>query len=173
MAPAESTKPRQTHRNTHVICPTYTLRMSSLYRSALVWLLLFSLPLQGYAAATMLSCGPNHHQMWAAAVTATVSHHDSGEARHEHHHAHTTADDHDVTASGDVAGDGASVHRLNKLSKFKCSACAACCVGAALPTSPLEFLSFPPAVARDCSVPAAHVGFFTDGPDRPPRLPLV
>ena len=152
--------------------------MSSFYRAALVWLLLFSLPLQGYAAATMLSCGPNHHQMWAAAAmttATTTSHHDSGEAQHEHHHAQTVADDPapDATANVDVAGDDASVDRLNKLSKFKCSACAACCVGAALPTSPLEFLSFPPAVAKDCSVPAAHVGFFTDGPDRPPRLLLV
>ena len=147
--------------------------MSFFCRAALAWLLMFSLPLQGYAAATMLNCGPNHHQMWAAAATATVSHHDSGEARHEHHHAHTTADDPAPDASVDVSGDDASVHHLNKLSKFKCSACAACCVGAALPTSSLEFLSFPPAIARDCLVPAAHVGFFTDGPDRPPRLPLV
>lgn len=148
--------------------------MSSFYRAALAWLLLFSLPLQGYAAATMLSCGPNHHQMWAAAATAAVSHHDSGEAPHEHHHAQTTTDDPAADASVDVGGDdGASVHHLNKLSKFKCSACAACCVGAALPTSPLEFLAVPPAIARDCLVPAAHVGFFTDGPDRPPRLPLV
>ena len=147
--------------------------MSSFYRAALAWLLLFSLPLQGYAAATMLSCGPNHHQMWAAAATATVSAHESGEAQHEHHHAQTTADDHHATASVDVSGDDASVHHMNKLSKFKCSACAACCVGAALPTSPLEFLSVPPAVARDCFLPAVHLGFFTDGPDRPPRLLLV
>ena len=140
--------------------------MPFFYRAALAWLLLFSLPLQGYAAATMLSCGPNHHQMWAAAAMAS-------DPQHEHHDAPTTADDHQAATSVDVGGDNASVHHLNKLSKFKCSACAACCVGAALPTSPLEFLSFPPAVARDCSVPAAHVGFFTDGPDRPPRLPLV
>ena len=150
--------------------------MPFFYRAALAWLLLFSLPLQGYAAATMLSCGPNHHQMWAAA--ATVSHHDSGEAQHDHHDAQNSAGDHHSAASADAtgdyaAGDDASVHHLNKLSKFKCSACAACCVGAALPTSSLEFLSFPPAVALDHFVPTPHVGFFTDGPDRPPRLPLV
>jgi len=150
--------------------------MSFFCRAALAWLLMFSLPLQGYAAATMLNCGPNHHQMWVAAATATtatVSHHDSGEAQHEHHRAQTTAGDPAPDASVDVADDGAFVHHLNKLSKFKCSACAACCVGAALPTSSLEFLPFAPVVATDCSILAEHVGFFTDGPDRPPRLSLV
>ena len=55
----------------------------------------------------------------------------------------------------------------------KCSACAACCTVAFLPTTVIAFNA--PAVSR--ALPGveltARVGFFTDGPDRPPRLPLA
>lgn len=148
----------------------YTSAMVSRVRTALMWLLLLALPLQGFAAATMVNCGPNHHRM-ASAVTAEMpdTHEHAGAGQH-HHSMEATADHHDAASNG---SDAPSVHHIDKLMKFKCSACAACCMGAAMPTAAVTIKAFPPAMAPDSIVPTAHVGFVTDGPDRPPRLPLV
>lgn len=139
----------------------------------MMWLLLLALPLQGFAAATMVNCGPNHHRMWEASAAAQVPSH--GHAGHgDPHHAMGTAEVEHTTASSAPASEGSSAaHDLGTLSKFKCSACAACCMGAALPTATLTFASVAPATVPTFFVPVSHVGFFTDGPDRPPRLFLV
>ena len=134
--------------------------MISRLRTAFVWLVLFALPLQGYAAATMLHCGPSHHRAVAAAMAEPSSAHD-----HAMH-----GDDH---AAGHAGADGASLDHLDKLSKAKCSACASCCVGAALPTATLEFAAVAGAVVPTPFTPASRVGFYTDSPERPPRLVLA
>ena len=150
-----------------------------LVRSALLWLLLFALPLQGFAAATMLTCGPNHHRVaefTRSAAAESQGHATHGDPHHDHDHAMGAADAGAVTAAdGGAAGAGAgasSAHHLDKLSKFKCSACASCCIGAALPAAALLFASFAPAAAPSFFVAVEPVGFFTDGPDRPPRILL-
>ena len=136
-------------------------------RFALMWLLLLALPLQGFAAATMLHCGPGHHGMAAGAAVAHQSADDSdhhhGEAGHVHAATHASgSDDHAPTAAD-----------ISKLSKFKCSACASCCLGLALPAAVTAFTTFAPADAPDFRVRIEPFGFFTDGPDRPPRLRLA
>ena len=146
--------------------------MRSRFRSALMWLLLLALPLQGFAAVTMLNCGPNHQRMWEAALAEPAGSHDHATRGH-HQHEMSTAGNHHDTASADAETDPSSVHQLNKLTKFKCSACAACCIGVALPTAALAFASMPPAEALRFFVPAPHVDFVTDGLDRPPRLLLA
>jgi hypothetical protein len=138
------------------------------FHSVMMWLLLLALPLQGFAAATMLHCGPNHHRM-SEASAPTASH---DPAAHRHHTEGTAADPH-APASVAVADPGAWPHDLGTLAKFKCSACAACCMGAALPAAALVFPASARAIAPAFFVPASHVGFFTDGPDRPPRLFLA
>lgn len=135
-----------------------------------MWLLLLALPLQGFAAATMINCGPNHHRMASAAITETPDAHEHPAAG-QHNHPMNVASDHHDAASND--SDAPSVHHLDKLMKFKCSACAACCMGAAMPTAAVTFKAFPPAMTPDSLVLTSHVGFVTDGPDRPPRLFLV
>lgn len=65
--------------------------MLSRVRTALMWVLLFALPFQGYAVATMLGCGPNHHPVSATAMSeaapadavAAVHLHDAA-ADHQH-----------------------------------------------------------------------------------------
>lgn len=140
------------------------------FRTALMWLLLLALPLQGVAAATMLGCGPNHHRNTEGAGAAGV---------HQHQHAGHDGHSHDLPASdvesaaADVAGDpGTSSHALDKGAKSKCSVCAACCIGAALPAAALLFARFDTVESPAALTPASHVGFFTDGPDRPPRISL-
>ena len=138
----------------------------------MMWLLLLALPLQGFAAATMLNCGPNHHRLWEASAVTQVD--SSDPAAHGHHH-HSTdvADTGGLGAADDQADGNSSQHDLSKLSKFKCSACAACCMGIALPASPLAFLSFPPASAPTPNVSAPQFDFVSNGLDRPPRLFLA
>ncbi len=119
-------------------------------RVALVWVLLFALPFQGYAAATLLGCGPNHHRMSVADASDWAS----PALAHAHHR--------------DAAGDHPHAEKVSK-----CSACAACCVGAALPSAPLVFAAAAPAEAPATLRSVGAVGFLTDGPERPPRTQPV
>lgn len=145
--------------------------MRSRFRIALMWLLLLALPLQGFAAATMINCGPNHHRMASAVMAATPDTHEHASGGQHQHSMEVAGDHHDDAVSN--GSDVPTVHHLDKLMKFKCSACAACCMGAAMPTAAVTFKAFPPAIAPDSIVPTTHVGFVTDGPDRPPRVFLV
>ena len=143
--------------------------MLSRLRFTLMWLLLLALPLQGVAAATLLHCGPGHHGMQVA--EAPVAHHHSAEDSDHHHgeagHVHT------AMHAGNAGDHAPSAADIAKLSKFKCSACASCCLGLALPTAVVALTTFVPADAPAFVVRVEPVGFFTDGPDRPPRLHLA
>jgi hypothetical protein len=89
-----------------------------------MWLLLLALPLQGFAAATMINCGPNHHRMLAASARPATESHEHAMSGH-HLHAADAAGDIHAAATDDGEDGPSSVHHLDKLSKFKCSACAA------------------------------------------------
>lgn len=128
--------------------------MNAPARFLLILMLLCALPLQGFAAASMLRCAPSHHgstQMDQPAHAAGT-----GSVQGHMHHGH-----HGVAA--DV--DGTPAH-----GKYGCSACAACCIGGAL-ASPAPLL---PASAhlheRPLPVPQPAAAFITEGPERPPRL---
>ena len=146
--------------------------MVSRLRSVMMWLLLFALPLQGFAAATMLNCGPNHQRMMVAAIAEPDQTHEHMAAGQHHRETGMAGVEHEA-ASVDQRGDAVPLPQLDKLMKFKCNACAVCCMGAAMPTAIFTFELFPPAMAPESSVPTSHVGFVTDGPDRPPRLSHV
>ena len=137
-----------------------------------MWLLLLALPLQGFAAATMLNCGPNHHRMLSAATAEPSEAHDHSTVGH-HPHAAAMADDHHRMLSDAGANDLSSVHHLDKVTKFKCSACSACCMGAALPTAVLAIAAIPTAMTTAVFISTPHVDFLSGGLDRPPRLLLA
>ena len=137
-----------------------------------MWLLLLALPLQGFAAATMINCGPNHHRMLAASAVAATELHDHAMGGHHQHTASAAGDVH-ANAANHAEYGAPSAQHLDKLTKFKCSACAACCMGAALPTAALAIASFPAAMTTAVFVSTPHVDFLSDGPDRPPRLLLA
>ena len=131
-----------------------------------MWLLVAALPLQGWAAATMIHCGPGHRHIAGAALQG----HD-----HSHHHGAALVD-HDVAAS-DVDGVDhnflSDPHRPQKLEMGKCSACAACCTTAVLPAT---VLAFDPVALTDFVapiLPQTVAVFLTDGPERPPRTHLA
>ena len=124
----------------------------------LLWLMLLALPLQGIAAAGAVVCLPNHGLKSSA---------EAGEYR----------DVRGLPATGvmmpmaqtdehlSMSADGPS-----KLSKVKCGVGSTCFGAVALPSSPIRLETLPPGVAPASFVPDSPIGFFTDGPDRPPRF---
>jgi hypothetical protein len=119
------------------------------------WLAL-ALPVQGFAAAQMLQCGPAHARMHVAVSTVHEHTHD-----HAHHGAATAHHD-------DTSPDPSSA-----LAKHSCSACAACCVGLALPSSAPLLTTPTEAAIRDTGAGAPEPVFLTSGLERPPRPALA
>ncbi|MES2886907.1 MAG: hypothetical protein V4739_02745 [Pseudomonadota bacterium] len=152
------------------------------FRFLLIWLMVAALPVQGWAAAAMVHCGPSHHRM-AQAVAGAADHtpeeglhHAQGSTAVEHGnvpYAHGDAQIHVAALPSLEPGDEAPLTQLDQLSKFKCSACAFCCTSAAPPADVI----FSEAVQIDDFVapliPRTVPVFLTDGPDRPPRTFLL
>lgn len=123
-------------------------------RITLVWLLLVAFPLQGVAAAVMMeqmACGELYIDHAAMLCQHGDTHHDGLGAGM------------DSAGHADVADDG--VQPVGK-----CTACVSCCVGAVVDSEQPRWLSARlyahvyPLIDR-----GPVVGFFTDGPERPPR----
>jgi hypothetical protein len=140
--------------------------MTRVLRTLMLWCLLLALPLQGFAAATMLPCGatagPTHGH--ATATTALA------DANHDHHHAQQ-----DIAAAHDD-GQASQDHAAapDHQAGSKCSTCSVCCVGAAfLPTN----LNVHP-VFHSLTLQLAPAALLFSGTspqrlERPPRLILV
>ena len=138
------------------------------FRLFLVWLLMAALPLQGWAAASMLYCGPAQREAAHAQANAPAhdSHHVMHEQMHSAHHG-VDSDDHAQFDTGALppqdtgATDGAS---------HTCGVCAACCHGLALaPTQHWDGLL--PAPHANLAQPVALVlAGGSSVPDKPPRV---
>lgn len=139
-------------------------------------MLALAIPLQGFAAATMLSCGPEHHRMMAAKMAgdAAVHHHAAqGHAAAAASFAdEAAAPAHLVTAVA-AAADAPALEDLHQLANFKCSACAACGVTTALPSSSVAFEPLEQTAVFVLPPTAAGPPFLTGGLERPPRLLLA
>jgi hypothetical protein len=129
--------------------------MPRFVKTFLFWLLLATLPLQGFAAAMQLSCGPVTHPVSAPAAVAPMT--------HEHHHdagAHPTTKAEAEPDQSDMSKHGGS----------SCSACLACCVAAvAIPSGGV----IPPACSASAPAAAAShplcADFIPGGLERPPK----
>ena len=115
--------------------------MKRFVRCFVMWLLVLALPVQGFAAATMLLCGAGHH----GTVQATEGGHDH--AGHMHMGAQDVSAVSESVAHEHAAG-ASPPHEDSAFSPFtakhakvmgKCSACAACCTVAFLPTNVIAF----------------------------------
>jgi hypothetical protein len=135
--------------------------MSRRVRILLIWILAAALPLQGYAAAAMISCGPMHARI------AASTHDDHGQAGHHGTH------DHHPAAEGSSHSNEPSPGPA-KLFQFKCSACAACCTASAAPspTVPLMAVVAARVVTSPFFEPSDH-GIVPAGLERPPRTSQV
>lgn len=160
--------------------------MGQLLRTVLIWLVAFAIPAQGMAAAAMLHCGPHHHD--ASAAQPKVHAHPGDvwlapAAPATHGHASHPA------ADGDVAGDSgrnstspdtasaAQVGKPTVESKAtgstyqKCSACASCCAGLALPSAAVMTPAIDPVREVTVLPRSWAASIVIDGPERPPRIP--
>jgi len=148
--------------------------MPKFLRKFIVCMLIVALPTPGFAAAGMLACSPGHASMMSAPALDGRLVEAAQAPRHDHRaHHHALNGAHDPVIQDATAGftaqltDGAGA--LDTQAGTKCSACAACCFGAALvpgsvlPGTP-EFSPTPLAASSP-----APVSFITDGPVRPPR----
>lgn len=139
------------------------LSMSKFWRIVLAWLLAVALPMQGYAAQTMLLCGPASQQSKLLDVHS------------EHEHVHT----------GMVDG-GSSAHATDKLNLFsknadnvslgegkhagKCSVCSSCCSFVAITTNVVSFAVVAPELPEVPTIQIAHDRVMVGGLERPPRF---
>jgi hypothetical protein len=136
-------------------------------RAFVVWLVALALPVQGLAAATMLHFASVHdgaasHGSHHPCASVALAHHDDS--------APVVASE---AANAPIASHGdASTHGV-KTRAHKCSACAACNVGAVLPSATLTLpLPTAKAAARPCPA-VVHATFLTAGLERPPRSQSV
>jgi hypothetical protein len=115
-------------------------------------MLLLAIPIQGFAAATMLLCKSGHHSEI------------SSSQNHDEHQAHS--------ASAHVLDDSPS-HAASPEHPKACSACSVCCNLSVL----LPFFEWPGTIAESQSSIAfmggqPH-GLLLEGIKKPPRLPLA
>ncbi len=136
-------------------------------RILLVWLLTLALPAQGVIAATMVFCGPNHHDRASAAALAhdaEAAHQPQDSAAHSHHEAA------DGQAGLTASDEAAAPDTLSKSGSLqKCSVCASCCSAAALHDTVARLPVFDPVAADFPALAPAVEPFAAGGPDRPPR----
>lgn len=152
--------------------------MNRLQTNRVVWrwlvtcLLLVALPPEGVAATGMWACVPAHHQAGGWMSTA-VSH---AQPPQQHvqktgHHAHmakSAGDEKHASAQHGSAASGAV-----DLLKGKCSQCAPCCSGAAMPAVALTAPCVQPAGMDLPLIRAHYASADIVGLDRPPRsLPV-
>ncbi|MES2091770.1 MAG: hypothetical protein V4532_17600 [Pseudomonadota bacterium] len=148
--------------------------MSKLLKTLLVWLCVLSLPIQGVAAATMLSCGSGHrHELMSQVLSEApvdVGHHhnvDEDHVMHEHLAAQGDATDGDH--HHDAGQPGSHHHGADK-----CSACASCCTGVGMVAT---FPQWRVPVQEHASLMATFTSllpsFLPEGLERPPRLSLA
>jgi len=122
-------------------------------KTLLLWLLLAAIPMQGIAAATMLSCGAIEQRNPAAAGP--------------HVHVHGS----EVLVAHDHAGhhDGQHFHGKHDAST-SCSACSACCIAAAPFPSGLDWTAVHNSSEAVNILPSPFTtGFIPPGLERPPR----
>jgi hypothetical protein len=142
-----------------------------------LWFVLLALPLQGIAATGMLACGPGEHRSVSrndassaerAGIAAVRWHMHNATTRHAHvDSARAVAPSHDEASEQAAWGGNVS------LGAGQCSACASCCVGAVIDSEPARLVLPKQSLAHTTFNYRSHVGFFTDGPERPPRTILA
>ena len=147
--------------------------MRSWFRTALMWLLVAVIPVQGLAAGMMVSCGPNHARM--AQMSDHLQHEVAEGAAHHHETGPASADVGDAQPSQESLSElsAGSESPLDKIAKFKCSACAACCTATAIPTSVYTFDACESTSLQASVLMSMAPVFLTEGPERPPRFLLA
>ncbi|MGJ3699582.1 hypothetical protein [Variovorax sp. AFSI2.2] len=131
-------------------------------RLFVLWIMMFAVPFQAYAAAAMVFCGPGHEGAVAAAPAGPAVH---GDGHADHRHPHEAAAQ-DATQPAHDSADTTAHAAPDAM--HKCGTCGAC-HGTAL-ISTLELAVFQGLPRADLTEPASTVA--TVPPrllDKPPR----
>ena len=163
--------------------------MGQLLRTVLIWLVALAIPAQGMAAVAMLHCGPGQHPAASAAQPKVHAQPGSLGLAPANSAAHSHASHHavDVDVVGDTGqyaalpdtvdtalnGKAPAASKAAGSAHQKCSACASCCAGLALPSTAVVPQAIDPVrevTMLPWSWPASIV---IDGPERPPRISRV
>ena len=140
--------------------------MNKLIKLLAVWILVIALPMQGLAAATMMSCEQSHSH---EAKSLAEGH------NHAMHSGHDEGVSHETTAHESVADNHATHHSSStKHACSNCGTCTVCCSSTAIVatslTLPLQFDSNKANLAYSAS---QFTSFISAGIERPPRSILV
>ncbi len=135
------------------------------FRYLLLCLMMLALPLQGFAAASMLFCGSGaDHDVKVEQMEVASGHHQmagSMDAQHDH------SKHNKMTQAGTQSPDD---HKQLPGASHKCSVCAACCSVMAISELPrtVKFQSLPKA---DLAEPFVLIHAVPSRlPDKPPRV---
>jgi len=146
----------------------------SFWRLLLIWLTVLAMPIQGMAAAGGVHCLSASAPASQQAVIEKLHVDQESHAHHSHGpSAQSSAD----TAEHDEA-DVPLVHPTSFTVKAStpahtCSACAACCAGATMPSAAIEVPSPDLSSEPTATVAAEPTSFVVSGPERPPRQVLA
>jgi hypothetical protein len=122
-------------------------------RLLLAWLVLAAIPLQGFAAASMLFCGSGQRQQSQVQVHASAGH------------------DHAAHGHGPAAKVGQAADSATQLpdSSHQCGVCASCCHSAAITETPRAIALAPPPQSRAAEPFVLIHPRPSTVPDKPPR----
>lgn len=142
--------------------------MNKLIKLLAVWMLVFALPMQGFAAATMMNCEkPHSHE----AKSLAESHNHAMHSRHGEVANHAAIHEHvaDATGNHDTHHSSSSKHACSH-----CGTCTVCCASTAIVASSLTILAqFDKSKASLAYSTSQFTSFISAGIERPPRLILV
>ena len=146
--------------------------MNKFIKILAVWILVFALPVQGFAAATMMNCEQSHSH---EAKSVAEGHSHAMHSGHDEGVSHEAAVHEDVADAADAADNHATHHSSStKHACSHCGTCTVCCTSTAIVGSSLRV----PAQFDDRKVNLAYTAaqftsFISAGIERPPRFILV
>lgn len=135
-------------------------------RLLLVWLLMAAIPMQGFAAASMLFCGVGGERTQVQAVAETHAH---PESRHVHAAAQHDHSSHDYGMSDSHGSSATDAKNGAHDAGHKCSICAACCNSVAIIGINLVITAAPAPQAKLAEPFVLILARATPVPDKPPR----
>jgi hypothetical protein len=148
--------------------------MRFLTRTLLAWLLVLTIPVQGFAATAMLLCASGHQSnprsvqmtLHAASQSETQAAAPSNHLQHQAAHG-TSHAGHDAAHTNHA--DAEVTSHAHAPDKGKCSACASCCVGTALVAAPFISPVSPVGNLVIAFTLAVFASYVPEGLDPPPR----
>ena len=158
--------------------------MRLLTKTVLACLLMFAIPIQGFAASAMLICAPSHHAVVATTVgqQTALHHHTNGTEQVQRlqdnkkpgsHHGQEAGKSLANSPFDDAADKQVTPLKIGKLAGGDCSACATCCTGSVVVS--IQSMNHV-AMTGSVLIPIgseSYVSYIPEGFDPPPRFILA